>query len=203
MTNHNSLFTLLAGTTNQHKLAEIRQYLAGLPIPLNSLNDFPAFPEVLENGRTFAANARKKARVYFEYFQIPTFADDSGLIVPALNGEPGVRSARYAGPDATYDQNNRLLMQRIAAIDPKQRKAQFVCTICYKDGEQEALFTGTVNGTILTELRGTAGFGYDPLFYIPELGKTYAEISMDQKNALSHRGKALKKFKMFLENNIL
>jgi len=203
MTNHNNLFTLLAGTTNQHKLDEIKQYLAGLPITLKTLNDFTAFPDVAENGRTFAANARKKARVYFEFFKIPTFVDDSGLIVPALNGEPGVRSARYAGPDAEYEQNNRKLIQRIAALDQKQPEAQFICTICYKDGEQEVLFTGTVNGTILTELRGTAGFGYDPLFYIPDLGKTYAEISIAQKNALSHRGQALRKFKMFLENKIL
>lgn len=203
MSRHNRLFTLLAGTTNQHKLGEIKHYLDGLPITLKSLNDFSALPEIIENGRNFADNARKKARGYFEYFHIPTFADDSGLIVPALNGEPGVRSARYAGPDATYEQNNRFLMQKIAAVDPKEREAQFVCTICYKDEEREMLFTGTVTGMILTELRGTSGFGYDPLFYLPELGKTYAEISMAQKNDLSHRGQALEKFKKFLENNIL
>jgi XTP/dITP diphosphohydrolase len=174
-----------------------------MPLKLKSLNDYSGYPDVVEDGNTFEENARKKARAYFEFSGIPTFADDSGLVVPALNGEPGVHSARYAGEQANYVDNNRLLIENIRNIPKDKREGRFVCTICYIDGDHEEFITGTVSGKILDQLQGTGGFGYDPLFYIPKLGKTFAELSMEEKNRISHRGQAMALFKEFLKNRIL
>jgi XTP/dITP diphosphohydrolase len=197
------LFTLLAGTTNNHKLAEIAKLMNDLPVKLKCLNDYSEFPEVIEDGSTFEANAQKKAKAYHDYFKIPVFADDSGLVVPSLNGEPGVRSARYAGENADYAANNRLLISKIKAFPQEQRLAKFVCTICYIDEHRRHFITGTSEGTILEAYRGKGGFGYDPVFYIPSLGKTFAELSMEEKNAISHRGRALRELKKFLKNDLL
>ncbi len=193
------MITLLSGTTNQDKISEFYALLDDRKVNLKSLRDFEIFPEVVEDGHTFKENAAKKARNYFEHFGLPVFADDSGLEVFALNNEPGVYSARYAGEDATYHENNLLLIDKIKKVPENQRQAQFVCTICYKDKEQELFFTGTTEGIILTEFRGNQGFGYDPLFYVPEVGKTYAELPMQEKNYISHRGKAIEKFIDYLK----
>jgi XTP/dITP diphosphohydrolase len=174
-----------------------------MPIKLKCLNDYSRYPEIIEDGKTFEENARKKARAYFEYSGIPVFADDSGLAIPALDGEPGVHSARYAGNNATYAENNQLLMSKIINIPVDQRVGRFVCTICYVDENREKIITGISKGIILDKLQGQQGFGYDPLFYVPALGKTFAEISMEQKNQLSHRGRAITLFKDFLKNEIL
>lgn len=174
-----------------------------MPLQLKSLNDYSDYPDVVEDGKTFEENARKKARAYFEYSGIPTFADDSGLIVPALNSEPGVHSARYAGEQANYTANNRLLIEKIKNIPANKRNGRFVCTICYIDENHEEFITGTSAGIILDHLTGTKGFGYDPLFFVPELGKTFAELSMEEKNKISHRGRAMVMFKAFLKNTIL
>jgi XTP/dITP diphosphohydrolase len=192
------MFTLLAGTTNTHKLIEINQLMSDLKLKLTGLSDYSNFPAVVEDGLTFSENAYKKARTYFDHFKIPVFADDSGLVVPALNNEPGVFSARYAGPNATYTDNNQLLIKSIKPIPPEKRTARFVCTICYIDQDCTEYFTGITVGMILTRLIGTKGFGYDPIFYIPQLNKTFAQLSMEEKNSLSHRGKAILKFKNYL-----
>ena len=174
-----------------------------MPIKLKNLNDYSRYPEVVEDGKTFEENARKKALAYFKYSGVPTFADDSGLVVPALNGEPGVFSARYAGEKANYADNNRLLIERIRNIPKDKRAGKFVCTICYIDENYEEIISGSSAGIILDQLRGAEGFGYDPLFYVPELGKTFAELSMEEKNQISHRGRAMALFKEFLKNKIL
>jgi XTP/dITP diphosphohydrolase len=121
-----------------------------------------------------------------------------GLEVYALDNEPGVRSARYSGPEANYSKNNMLLIHKIKNIAPLERQARFVCCICYKDAQEEKYFTGITEGIILESLRGDGGFGYDPLFYLPELDKTFAELSTDEKNKLSHRGKAIRKLRNYL-----
>lgn len=193
------MITLLSGTTNQDKISEFYALIDDRKVNLKSLRDFENFPDVVEDGHTFKENAAKKARVYFEHFGLPVFADDSGLEVFALDNEPGVYSARYAGEDTTYYKNNLLLIEKIKQIPEDQRQARFVCIICYKDKEQELFFTGTTGGIILTEFRGGNGFGYDPLFYVPELKKTYAELSMEEKNYVSHRGKAIEKFIDYLK----
>lgn len=198
-----TLFTLLAATSNQHKLVEIANTLADIPLQLKCLNEYSNYPQVNEDGSTFEENARKKARAYFEYSGLPTFADDSGLVVPALNGEPGVHSARYAGEKANYADNNRLLLEKIKSIPVDKREGQFICTICYIDEKYQECITGVSAGIILDRLQGTKGFGYDPLFYVPELGKTYAELLMEEKNLISHRGRAMILFREFLKNKIL
>ena len=177
--------------------------MANVNIKLKCLNDYSGYPEVIEDGETFEDNARKKARAYFEFTGIPVFADDSGLVVPSLNNEPGVRSARYAGEKANYTDNNRLLMRKIIGIPVDQREGRFVCTICYTDGNCEKIITGISEGIILDECRGQEGFGYDPLFYVPSLGKTFAQLSMEEKNQISHRGRAIVKFNNFLKNEVL
>ena len=196
------MFTLIAATTNKNKLTEIRKEFDDDRIVLKSLADFSNYPEVIENGATFSENASQKARIYFDYFKKPVIADDSGLMVEALNNEPGVYSARYAGQNADYSANNKLLIEKIKNIPEEKRSAQFVCIICFKDENEEVFFEGIAEGIILTELRGKGGFGYDPLFYIPSLGKTYAQLSLEEKNALSHRGKALRKFEKYIREKL-
>lgn len=191
---------ILVATSNKHKLKEIQQILHDLPVELLSINDLSQQIEVEENGSTFQENARLKAEAYFQLSGLPTLADDSGLEVPALNNEPGVRSARYAGPEADYLKNNLLLLERMKHLEGSARKAYFRCVVCFKTGEGEWFFEGKTEGEILKDFRGQGGFGYDPLFYVPEMKKTYAELSSEEKNRISHRGLALKKFRDFLEN---
>jgi XTP/dITP diphosphohydrolase len=192
------MFTLLAGTTNKHKLLEISELMSNIRLKLISLSEYSGYPEVIEDGLTFKENAYKKARAYYDHFKQPVFADDSGLVVPALNNEPGVFSARYAGANATYADNNKLLINKIQSVPVEQRIARFVCTISYIDHNNSEFFTGITEGIIITELTGTEGFGYDPLFFIPSLNKTYAQLSMQEKNKLSHRGKAILELKNYL-----
>ena len=193
---------ILVATGNKHKLEEIAKILGDLPVRLKTVFDLPEKIEVEETGGTFAENAAIKARAYFELSGMPVLADDSGLEVPALNNEPGIYSARYAGEKADYRQNNSLLLERMQGLKGDERKARFVCTVCFKTAEQEWFFTGITEGFILTDLKGQGGFGYDPLFFVPELNKTYAQLSKEEKNRISHRAKALEQFKNFLRSHI-
>lgn len=198
------MISIVATTTNPHKFREISEILNLSEIRLQNLSDLRDLYgdlDIEESGSTFKENAAIKARGYFKILRQPLFADDSGLEVPALNNEPGVYSARYAGPESSYVKNNDLLIQKIRRIPKEDRHARFVCTICYKDELQERFFTGVTEGVIIEELRGQRGFGYDPIFFLPELGKTFAELSADEKNALSHRGKAIRKLRSFLIEN--
>jgi len=190
---------IMVATGNKHKLEEIQQILDDLPVKLLTINDLPQQIEVEETGLTFQENARLKADAYFQLSGLPTLADDSGLEVPALNNEPGVRSARYAGQAADYLKNNLLLLERMKELKGKDRKAYFRCVVCFKTDQGEWFFEGKTEGVILEDSRGNGGFGYDPLFYLPEMGKTYAELSPEEKNKISHRGLALEKFRDFLE----
>jgi XTP/dITP diphosphohydrolase len=190
---------LLVATANRGKFGELQMLLQGTVDRLLSLDDFPGLPPVTEDGATFAENAVKKARCAATATGKPTLADDSGLLVDALDGLPGVLSARFAGEHAGDDANNALLLGKLANVPPHLRTAAFHCVIalCLPDGEC-LTFDGELKGTILDVPRGSGGFGYDPLFFLPEYGQTLAELPMDVKNAVSHRGKAFARLKEYL-----
>ena len=173
---------------NQKKLAELSDILRGLNLSILPLPE--GAPEPVEDGDSFEANARIKARAAFEYTGLPAIADDSGLVVDALNGAPGVRSARYCpGSDAD---RNAFLLEHLAGVDDCERQARFVCAICcvLPDG-QEITVRGECEGEILDEPHGTGGFGYDPLFYSKDLQMTFAEADAESKNRVSHRARAI------------
>ncbi len=192
---------LRVGTTNAGKLREFQQILQPLGFSIRGLDDLPDF-DVLEDGDSFEANAVKKARAVVEATGEPAVADDSGLVVDALDGSPGVHSARYAGvggPDQDAA-NRRKLLHALADTPAAKRTARFVCAIAYcKPNAPPQVFRGEVEGLIGTDERGTNGFGYDPLFVIAERGLTTAELPPAEKNAISHRGRALQKLVAFLE----
>lgn len=195
--------TILVATGNPHKVTEILPFMYNRPVALKSLADFDTVPEIVENGNSFRENALIKAHVCFEHYGMPIIADDSGLEVPILNNAPGIYSSRFSGEDASDLQNNLYLLEKMKPFSGDQRKARFVCTVCYKDRNYEKIFTGITEGIILEDFVGSSGFGYDPLFYLPEIGKTYAELSREEKKSLSHRGKAMRKLLTFLDKTIL
>ena len=190
---------LVVATRNKGKLKELDKLLAGMGILLVSAADFPDFPDVVEDGDTFEANALKKARAAARATGLMALADDSGLVVDALGGAPGVFSARYAGESATDEQNNRKLLRELANTPSSARNAAFHCVIalCGPDGVCHT-FHGKLSGALLEKARGNEGFGYDPLFLVPEYGKTLAEMALEEKNLISHRGKALMSLKEYL-----
>ena len=182
---------MLISTRNAHKVSEIRAIL-GPGFDVRDLSSIPDFPEVEETGSTFEENAALKAVAASRHFDGWVIADDSGLEVDALGGAPGVRSARYAGPDADDDANNALLLKNLDGIPARERSARVRCVIVLaRDGQNLAAFSGAVEGTILTNPRGKAGFGYDPLFVANGTETTFAELGKKAKNAISHRSKAL------------
>jgi len=181
---------LILATTNPGKIAEMNSLLGGFSIPLKSVDQLGPLPPFEEDGKTFEDNAYKKAYETASATGLPALADDSGLVVEALNGAPGVFSARYAGPQATDAENNAKLLRELEGVT--NRKAAFECIIAIAVPSGPALiYEGRVEGEIALEPRGDNGFGYDPLFYYPPLGKTFAELSREEKNKVSHRGKAL------------
>lgn len=191
---------LVVATRNRGKMKEISAYLDGIVSVVRCAIDYPAFPETVEDGATFAENALKKAREAANYCGLPTLADDSGLVVRALGGQPGVYSARYAGESATDDANNLKLLREMQSVSIDQRQASFVCIMALVTPEgDEQLFEGHMDGTILLEKRGDAGFGYDPLFLVERFGRTMAELSLEEKNAISHRGQALAQLQAYLK----
>jgi len=192
---------LLVATGNRGKFREIVWLLRDEVAKLRSPEDFPGMPQAEEDGTTFAANAIKKAQSAASATGKPVIADDSGLEVDALGGRPGVYSARFAGKDADDSENNARLLGELADLPEEQRTATFRCVIalCFPDGSCRT-FTGVLHGIILKEPRGTDGFGYDPLFLVPEYGRTLAELPLEVKNAISHRGQALARLKEYLRN---
>lgn len=195
---------LVVATRNADKLKEIASVLAGLSVELVSANDFPDLHDVVEDAPTLRENALKKAREVSLAVNEWALADDTGLVVPALNGAPGVYSARYAGEQASYADNCQKLLQEMRPFtDEEKRTAYFSCwmALIHPDG-REVTVEGRVTGQILQELRGSSGFGYDPLFYLVELNRTMAELSLEEKNRISHRGKALRKIKAVIEELI-
>lgn len=191
---------LLIATTNAGKVAEIGAYLMGLPYEVIGLADLATIPPVVEEtGDTFAANAMLKANYYFEQTGLLTLSDDSGLMVDALGGCPGVYSARYAGEVATSEQLGAKLLEEMKGVDGAQRQAQFVCVMALRSSSVKEVFVGKCDGRIAHEARGQQGFGFDPVFIDPASGRTFAELSRTEKNALSHRGKALAQVRLYFD----
>jgi len=190
---------LLIATTNAGKVREIKRSLAGLPFEIVSLEEVLPGASFRERGKTFLDNARSKSLHYGRKSGLLTLAEDSGLEVDALDGAPGVHSARFSRPDPTDAKNNRKVLRLLANAPWKDRKAKFVCVmVLSRDGRVIREIYGEVRGVIDVAPKGENGFGYDPIFYYPKLGKHFAELGPDEKNAVSHRGRALKKLKTFL-----
>jgi len=190
---------LVLATRNRHKVAELLLLLGDPRLTIRTLDEFPGAPDVVEDGDTCEANAVKKARAIAEYTGLPAVADDTGLEVDALGGRPGVYAARYAGEHATYEDNCRKLLRELTGVSPAQRTARFltVAAIALPSGRVRVA-QGVLDGMITEEASGTLGFGYDPVFFVPELGKTLAQLSADQKNTISHRAKAFTQAKDLL-----
>jgi len=188
---------LLVATTNPGKFAEVKDFLRQLPLEVLSLSDLATSPKIIEDGATFEENALKKARSLAEYSGYLTLADDSGLEVDALNGAPGIYSARYCGEEGNDKKNNEKLMHELREISEEKRTGRFVCALALcapkSHGMKEWTVRDSCEGRISFELKGENGFGYDPLFFYPSLGKTFGEIDRAIKATVSHRGKALKK----------
>jgi len=184
---------LLVATGNAGKLREIRRLLADERVTVYGLEDFSELPEIVEDGETFQQNALKKARTIAEHTGKLTLADDSGLVVEFLDGAPGVYSARYSGTDADDAVNNRKLLAEMAGVPLQKRRAAFCCAMALVTplGEVHEV-CGRVEGVILETPRGEGGFGYDPLFWVPDYQQSMAEIPLEEKNRISHRGQALK-----------
>jgi len=197
----NKLNYLIIASRNTGKTAEIRELLSGFPITIKNLDDFGPIPEVEEDGQTFDENAYKKASFTARVLGHPALADDSGLVVDALNGAPGVLSARYAGPDATNEDRFQKLLQEMEGVT--NRKAAFECVISIAVPTGPALtYEGRCEGTIAKYPEGVNGFGYDPIFFYPPLKKTFAELTREEKGRVSHRGKALEEFRNEFDNVI-
>ncbi len=190
---------LVLATKNRDKIREMREILAPLEIPLLTLEDFEEWRDVPEEGDTFRDNALAKARAVAAFTGERAVADDSGLQVDFLGGEPGIHSARYAGPEGDYEANNRKLLEALAGVSLEERTARFVCwaALVSPEGEEHAV-EGTVEGVIIEEPRGAGGFGYDPVFQAAGEERTMAELSAEEKNAISHRTRALRKLIPYL-----
>jgi len=191
---------LVLGTRNAKKRQEIEEILHGMDLELRDLGHWPDAPEVVEDGTTFEANARKKASELARVLNHWVLSEDSGLVVPALDGRPGVYSARYAGKQGDDDANNARLLSELAPVPDDRRAAYYVCTAALADahGEVQAVSEGRCHGIIIRAPRGNGGFGYDPLFLIPEYHRTFGELNAQVKHALSHRARALVRLRPWL-----
>jgi XTP/dITP diphosphohydrolase len=191
---------LVLGTRNPKKRQEIVEILGDLGLELQDLTSWPNAPEVVEDGTTFEANARKKATEVAGAIHHWVLGEDSGLVVPVLKGRPGVYSARYAGKQGDDQANNDRLLSELAPLEDDQRGAYYVCGVALADpqGNIQAVAEGRCHGTIVRQRRGTGGFGYDPLFLIPEYHRTFGELSARVKHALSHRSRALEQLRPVL-----
>lgn len=195
---------IIFATSNQGKMDEIRMIMKDFSIPIVSLKESGISTEIVEDGSTFEENAIIKAKAIMELTGCLTLADDSGLEVDYINKEPGIYSARYMGEDTPYEIKNQSIIDRLKDAKGSERSARFVCAIaaCFPDGRVFTT-TGTIEGEIGYEEKGEYGFGYDPILYVPEYGKTTGEMLPDFKNSISHRGVALKKMKKVLEDELL
>jgi XTP/dITP diphosphohydrolase len=189
-----SPLTIVLATNNRDKVKEIRLALTGLPVTIKTKDDFPNFPDPEETGTTLHENALIKAKAIYQAFGLPALSDDSGLEVDALNGAPGVYSSRYAGENVTYADNCRKLIKEMQGIPKEKRTARFRCVIAMCWNEQDVEYAdGVSEGYITEDMSGDKGFGYDPVFYSPTLAKRFSELTMEEKNQVSHRGRALAK----------
>lgn len=195
------MLEIVLATRNRDKIREIKKILNGISASLLSLEDFPGCPKVVEDGETLEANAKKKALVVSQYTKKLSLAEDTGLEVEALSGAPGIHSARFAGDNCTYEDNNKKLLKLMEKLSLGERRAKFRCVaaLARPDGEVVTC-EGVCEGIIAFEMKGESGFGYDPLFLLPEFGKTFAELGEEMKNKISHRARALGKIKEIINN---
>ena len=195
---------LVVATRNQHKREELAGLLDGLDIRIHTMDEFPDVPEVIEDGETCEANAIKKAHSISNATGFLAVADDTGLEVDALGGRPGVYAARYAGDHASYEDNWRKLLGQLTGVPRHRRTARFVTVAAIvSPGEPAQVVTGYLDGLIAESPAGTHGFGYDPVFFVPQVGKTLAEMSIVDKNSISHRAKAFAQVRNLLQNRLL
>jgi XTP/dITP diphosphohydrolase len=191
---------VLLATTNEHKIREICALLAGLPIELVGLGNRAGLEPPEETGTTFAENARLKALYYSRATGLPAIGEDSGLAIDALNGAPGVESARFGGVAATYPEKFAVLYAALHRVNAPDSRARFVCAVALAEGEAVVFETmGSVDGRIARHPAGTGGFGYDPIFFYPPYGRTLAEVSAEEKAAVSHRGEAFRKLRTYFD----
>ena len=194
---------LLLATTNPHKVREIRAMLDGIPYEIVGLDAHAGIEAPEETGRTFEENARLKARYYAQSTGMSAIAEDSGLVVDALDGAPGVESARFAGAETPYPEKFQRLYEMLDARGPRESRARFVCALALASGDRIIFEArGTVEGTIAPQPRGTHGFGYDPIFFYPPEGMTLGEVSDEMKRAVSHRGTAFRQLRIFLMSGV-
>ncbi len=197
------LMKLVLATQNKDKVREIKNLLSALKIQILTLDNFNKNITLKETGKTLEENALQKAEQVYKLTGLPALADDSGLEVEYLKGKPGVRSSRFAGQKATYLDNNLKLLKLLRDVPLPKRKAQFRCVIALKlDDKKVKFLQGKISGYIAIERKGKSGFGYDPAFYVPKLKKTFAQLSLKQKNQISHRARALLKVKKYLRSSI-
>ena len=194
---------IIFATGNENKLREIRQITENMGIEIVSMKDAGYYTEVEETGTTFEENAYLKASTIAKKCNLPTLADDSGLEIDYLNKEPGIYSSRFMGEDTPYSVKNAELLRRMEGVPDEKRTARFVCAICLvrPDGSSETV-KATMEGRVAYKIAGENGFGYDPIFFLPERGCTSAELSPEEKNEISHRGKALRMMRDILEKEI-
>ena len=190
---------LIFATGNEHKMKEIREILDESKYEIISMKEAGVDIDIVEDGKTFEENALVKAKAVMEVTGQLTLADDSGLEIDALNGEPGIYSSRYLGEDTSYVKKNSVILERLKDVPEEKRSARFVCAVAavFPDGQTKVI-RGTMEGIIGYEIKGENGFGYDPIFYLPQYGKYSAELSSDEKNAISHRGEALRRIREVL-----
>ena len=200
---HNMKRTIVFATGNEGKMREIRQIMKGIHVELLSMKEAGIEADIVEDGESFAENAVIKAKAVAEKTNHIVLADDSGLEIDYLNKEPGIYSARYMGEDTSYDLKNANLLERLEGVPDEKRTARFVCAIAaaMPDGEVSTT-AGVIEGRIGYKIEGENGFGYDPIFYLPEYGCTSAQLSEDEKNAISHRGRALAAMREELEKRM-
>ena len=193
---------MILATHNRDKCAEMNAILGEISIELLSLDDFPDIDEIVEDGNTLEENALIKARTAYKMTNLSSWADDTGLEVDALNGEPGIYSARYAGETCSYSDNVNKLLKNMENIPTEKRTARFQTAIAFVDVNMELVSGGIVEGKITTEPKGFGGFGYDPVFYVLEKGKTYSEMNMTEKNQISQRGNAIQNMIKLLQSHL-
>ena len=193
------MLEIVLATRNGDKIREIKKILNDTNARFLSLEDFPGCPEVVEDGETLEANAKKKALVVSQYTKKLSLAEDTGLEVESLGGAPGIHSARFAGEEVTYEDNNRKLLKLMEKLPLEERRAKFRCVAALASPDGRVVTCeGLCEGIIALEMKGESGFGYDPLFLLPEYGKTFAELGEDIKNRISHRAQALRKIKKII-----
>jgi XTP/dITP diphosphohydrolase len=195
---------IVLATNNKDKINEIKRILLGFQAEVLTLEDFPGFPKIEETGKTLEENAVLKAETIFRFTHLPSLADDSGLEVEVLNGAPGVLSSRFAGEHCSYQDNNRKLLSLMKDVPPEKRGAKFVCVVAIAKGVDDiTTVRGEVKGVITMVEKGENGFGYDPVFFIPQLNRTFAQLTLEEKNRFSHRAQAFTKARELILKGLL